>query len=181
MKLKLLLFVAVMAACVSLKGQEFLPFVNDNYAGITGVYLNPASIANSRYIVDVSLAGFSLDVYNNYLSFNTRDVIQSLIDKKSYDPKEHLNGKKKWGNVMASAHALNFMFSITPKVALGFTNRARFFTNVQNFDDNVATWFYNDRYVDALRYENSHSQYTLAKMSINVSAFTEYGVTLAGV
>jgi len=182
MKSRLLLFAAVLAAMsFTAKGQEFLPFVNDNYAGITGVHLNPASIANSRYIVDVSLAGFSLDAYNNYLSFSAKDLIKSLKDGDSYDLKELLNGKKKWANMMASAHALNFMFSITPKVALGFTNRVRFFANVLNFDENVATYFYNDRDVPALYYDYAkNNQYTLDNMSINISAFAEYGVTLAG-
>ena len=184
MKLKLLFFAALLAAMsFSVKGQEFLPFANDNYAGITGVHLNPASIANSRYIVDISLAGFSLDAYNNYLSFRAKDVIKSLKDDGSFnfDTKELLNGKKKWGNLMASVHALNFMFSITPKVALGFTGRVRMFANVQNLDENVATWFYNDRDVSALHYDYAkNNQYTSSNMSINVSAFAEYGITLAG-
>ena len=184
MKSKLLFFAAIMAAMsLSLKGQDFLPFVNDNYAGITGVHLNPASIANSRYIVDISLAGFSLDAYNNYLSFRAKDAIKSIINDKSFnfESKELFNGKSKWANVMASVHAFNFMFSITPKVALGFTGRARLFANVQNFDEDIATYFYNDRDVPSMYYQNSLSQYTLDNMSINVSTYAEYGVTLAGV
>ena len=113
MKSKLLLFAAVMAAMsFSLKGQEFLPFANDNYAGITGVHLNPASIANSRYIVDISLVGFSMDAYNNYLSFTAKNLVKTLKDDADFNTKESLNGKKKWGNVMFSAHAFNFMFSV---------------------------------------------------------------------
>jgi outer membrane protein OmpA-like peptidoglycan-associated protein len=184
-KLKaLVLVIVVMIVNLSLKGQEFLPFVNDNYAGITGVHLNPASIANSRYIVDVSLAGVSVDAYNNYLSIKAKGLFDRIKngDWDNFKGTESLNGKNKWANVMASGHALNFMFSITPKVALGFTGRIRLFANVQNFDENVATMLYNDRKVTEFYY-NGHidRQYKMEKMSINLSAFAEYGVTLAGV
>ncbi|MDR1113403.1 MAG: DUF5723 family protein [Bacteroidales bacterium] len=184
-KLKaLVLATAIVTVSLSLKGQEFLPFANDNYAGITGVHLNPASIANSRYIVDISLAGVSVDAYNNYLSIKAKDLFSRIKngDWDNFKGTEHLNGKNKWANVMASGHALNFMFSITPKVALGFTGRIRLFTNVQNLDENVATMFYNGGKLTEFYY-NGHldRQYKMEKMSINLSAFAEYGVTLAGV
>ena len=181
--IRMLLFAAIIAAMsLSLKGQEFMPFANDNYAGITGVHLNPASIANSRYIVDISIVGVSFDVHNNWLSFNSKEAINAIKNKTSYEPKELLNGKNNWANLMTSVSALNFMFSVTPKVALGFTGRVRFFTNVQNFDENIATMLYHDRGLEHLYYNGSiDRQYSLDKMSLNMTAFAEYGVTLAGV
>jgi len=182
-QVKMLLLAAMIAAMsLSLKGQEFLPFANDNYAGITGVYLNPASIANSRYLVDVSLVGFSLDGYNNYLSFRTKDLINCISDGTSFSLKESLNGKEKWANVMASVNALNFMVSITPKVALGFTGRVRFFANAQNIDQDIATMFFSKRELTDHYYNGTlDRQYLMENMSFNMTAFAEYGVTLAGV
>jgi hypothetical protein len=182
-KFKILLLAAAIAAMsLSLKGQDFLPFANDNYMGITGVHLNPASIADSRYLVDISLVGVSFDAYNNYLPFNTKNVINFLTDGIDYKNKEFLNGKNKWRNVMASVDVLNFMVSITPKVALGFTGRTRFFGNVQNFDENVATMLYNDMGLQDLYFNgNIDKQYSIDKMSINMAAWSEYGVTVAGV
>jgi outer membrane protein OmpA-like peptidoglycan-associated protein len=184
-KYKRSVLAAVMAIMsFSLIGQDFLPFSNDNYAGITGVHLNPASIANSRYIVDISLVGVSIDAYNNYLSANVKNLFNHVKNKDlgNFKFNENLNGKNKWANVMASGNALNFMFSVTPKIALGFTGRVRLFANMQNFDENIATMFYNGRAVTKLYYNGRlDHQYTIEEMSVNLSAFAEYGVTLAGV
>ena len=182
-QLKVLFLAAVTAAMsLTVKGQEFLPFVNDNYAGITGVHLNPASIANSRYIVDISVVGLSVDAYNNYLSFNAKDLFNAMKNETDYNPKELLNGKRKWGNVMTSVNALNFMFSITPKVAVGFTGRTRFFLNVQNVNEDVATMFYHDRALEDHYSDGTAARrYAMKDMSTNLNAFSEYGATLAGV
>jgi outer membrane protein OmpA-like peptidoglycan-associated protein len=49
--------------------QDFLGYANSNYAGVNGMFLNPASIADSRYRVDVILGGFNFNAQNNYIGF----------------------------------------------------------------------------------------------------------------
>lgn len=66
-----------MTCKVSLKSQDFLHFVNDNYAGISAVHFQPASIADSRLKFDLTLAGLSLNLHNNYLYLN-KDHIPEL-------------------------------------------------------------------------------------------------------
>ena len=51
--------------------QDFLGFRQSNYSGINGVDLNPAHLADNRFIVDVVLGGTSLSAYNNHLYMNT--------------------------------------------------------------------------------------------------------------
>lgn len=54
------------------EAQEFLGIRQMNYSGVMGSDLNPASLADNRMVVDVTLAGFSFNAYNNYLHMNTR-------------------------------------------------------------------------------------------------------------
>ncbi|MFN8715039.1 MAG: DUF5723 family protein [Bacteroidota bacterium] len=47
--------------------QDFLGYGNSNYAGVNGVDMNPSSIADSRYKVDILLIGTSFGFSNNYI------------------------------------------------------------------------------------------------------------------
>ena len=56
--------------CLTGYGQDFIGHRQSNYAGIDAGSLNPAFIADSRLLVDVSLFGFSGTGYTDYLYFN---------------------------------------------------------------------------------------------------------------
>lgn len=67
----------LLLACLLLLGfsgpslaQDFMGYRQSNYSGVTGGDLNPASIADSRFVVDVTLGGVSSSLYNNHLYFN---------------------------------------------------------------------------------------------------------------
>lgn len=185
----------------SAQSQDFLPFANDNYAGITGVYLNPASIANSRYIVDVALIGASVYRYNNFLSVDRKYVKKYYLNPnatytnldgttttwKNVDAikeglwKEKLNGVDKWLNSGIQLQALNFMVSINPKWAVGFTARGRQNVNVNDISEVFAHSAFNDMSVYDYWYGNSGDTYYNANMSINIHRWAEYGLTGAGV
>lgn len=50
--------------------QDFMGYRQSNYSGVSGGDLNPANIADSRFVVDVTLGGFSMSAYNNHIYFN---------------------------------------------------------------------------------------------------------------
>lgn len=54
--------------------QEFLGLRQSNYSGIMGSDLNPASIADSRFKVDVLIFGGHISAYQNHMAFNTRKM-----------------------------------------------------------------------------------------------------------
>lgn len=114
--------------------QEFLPALNDNYMGINQALLQPASIADSRFKVDINFLGFSTDVYNDMLRINPMDFVKNNYSDywEDYNYTGSVNGRDK--NAIASQSALmpGFMVTLSPKHALGFTYRAR---NIMNFDD----------------------------------------------
>ncbi|HET6993209.1 MAG TPA: hypothetical protein VFJ43_17880, partial [Bacteroidia bacterium] len=70
MKKITLAFLSICALPFISLAQDFLPYANSNYAGVSGVDLNPACIADSRYKVDVLLAGFSFNASNNYVGIS---------------------------------------------------------------------------------------------------------------
>ncbi|MCF8232212.1 MAG: DUF5723 family protein [Bacteroidales bacterium] len=59
-----------------LQAQDRLGLKLGDYAGINGVHLNPASISNSRYYLDVNIAGSGIFVNNNYV----------YLPKENYSP-----------------------------------------------------------------------------------------------
>jgi len=53
-------------------GQDFIGIRQSNYSGVMGADLNPASIADNRMVVDVTLGALHFGGYNNHLYMNTR-------------------------------------------------------------------------------------------------------------
>ena len=80
----LLVLLLIIIANISFS-QEYLGLRQSNYAGIMGVDLNPASIADSRYKVDIILFNFYGGVYNNHAHFNTRKMPRWWINASNQD------------------------------------------------------------------------------------------------
>ena len=87
MKKKLLL--ALMILCGFTNGvlaQDFMGFRQSNYSGVSGGDLNPANIADNRFVVDVTLGAVSLSAYNNHLYFNPH--LMPFWWSQSFDSKD---------------------------------------------------------------------------------------------
>src|ERR1700733_6989684 len=52
------------------KAQDFLGFSNSNWSGVTGIYYNPANIADNRMKFDMDLAGVNASFANNYVGLH---------------------------------------------------------------------------------------------------------------
>src|SRR4051812_39592029 len=76
--------------------QEWLGIANSNYAGVTGITLNPASMVGSRLKWDVNIIGGDLFLQNNYVyipglyskPYNTSDTVSAAYQyiKDYYTP-----------------------------------------------------------------------------------------------
>jgi outer membrane protein OmpA-like peptidoglycan-associated protein len=58
----------------SVFAQDFMGYRQSNYSGVSGGDLNPANIADSRFVVDVTLGAASFSAYNNHLYFNPHQM-----------------------------------------------------------------------------------------------------------
>jgi hypothetical protein len=70
MKKIALLLSAFSLLSITSKAQDFLGLSTGNYAGISGVHIQPASIADSRYKFDINLTSFSLGFKSNFVGFD---------------------------------------------------------------------------------------------------------------
>ena len=180
---KLLLLLTIITTCkLSLKAQDFLPFVNENYAGISSVHFQPASIADSRLKFDLTLAGLSLNLHNNYLYLN-KDYIpelwknQDMDMSKLYGFRPH-DGLDRYVYQDVRLDIMNFMITINPRFAIGFTAGMREVINVDNIPDAFIEMIEVGENDNILPTEMMlHEE----DMRINMNSWFEYGISLAGV
>ena len=166
MNLKLRLLCASFLLSMSAFSQlDFYGYMNSNYAGITGVALQPASIVDSRYKFDASLFGVGFSLGNNYIGLK-KEVIKNhpdysligaykqLIKNDSTQPDpfpyfnddslqwkymiERLNSDRKSVFLNVNVQLLSFMFKIGPKSSFGFNWRVRTYFNVDGVEPNLA-------------------------------------------
>lgn len=65
--------------------QQNIGLASGNYAGISGAWLNPASIVDSRYKFDMSLYGYESYFSNNALLLSNKVLRDRLFSKPPYD------------------------------------------------------------------------------------------------
>jgi len=125
-------------------GQNIPGFNNSNYAGISGVDLQPASIADMRYKFDMTLVGVGFSLNNNYIGVNSSDVLNGSIFKPYNDDfrKHFLNENTSSGNkAIALDQTLqlpSFAFSINKNISVGFSARERFIFNIDQLTPAMA-------------------------------------------
>jgi outer membrane protein OmpA-like peptidoglycan-associated protein len=124
--------------------QEFLPALNDNYMGINQATLQPASIADSRFKVDVNLFGVNSDFYNDLIRFKSQGTAGFLriYDADFLDSDHTLaspNGKDKNAIMNLSVLGPSFLINIDQKQAVGFIFRTRSIMNADDISEPLAS------------------------------------------
>ncbi|MBR6491922.1 MAG: OmpA family protein [Bacteroidales bacterium] len=171
-KWALLCFAMTIVFTPNAKAQSYNEFQGDNYAGINSVYDNPANLADSRYIFDMTFLGGSLNAYNDYFGLQRRLMFQTMnvfnntrrnayrnillnepwdypTDVTAKDRFVTRNGNPNSGktynlNTSFDVQLLNFMFTFNhDKMGIGFTARTRGITSINGVSQNMADlWFY---------------------------------------
>ncbi len=135
-------------------GQFLLGQSNSNYAGVHGVYLNPAMAADSRYKVQIHLAGFESYFYNNYLvweaPYSPFRMLTNTVPSKYRGPnngilfrdqdylREKLNGRDKHVRAGAEVRGPGVLFTINDKNAVSINSRLRVGVAATNVSESVA-------------------------------------------
>lgn len=160
MKKKLLFILSLFTLSSSLFSQGFLGLNTGNYAGITGVMLQPASIVDSRFKFDINL--FSTDIrYNNNYFLLDRDVLLKFNKKNFGDYQtfrsKYLSeaalapGEKAFFNIANRTQIpLSFMVSLGEKSALALNFQSRSMIQGRNISQGLAKLAYNDFYYPPL-------------------------------
>ncbi|MEM7654660.1 MAG: DUF5723 family protein [Bacteroidota bacterium] len=180
---RLLLGLGIFLACLSSPafGQQFLGFQTNNYAGIYGIDLQPASIAGGQVRFDATLGGGMLHVQNNYVGLlNSALRGGTLFDNINDSTRNRLlpqllNGNDKAIMYNLDLHGPGAMLALSPKHSIALTSRFRSFFNLDNIGEPGAVFAYTG--LDApeqygIRYNND-------RLSLDVMSWLELGVGYA--
>lgn len=155
------------------KAQSYTAFQGDNYAGISAVYDNPASIADSRYLFDMTVFGSSTSAYNDYFGLQRRLMFQqaNIFNKSKRNVYRNILLNEPWDlpydrdvkdryvtrngvsnadklyslNASFDMQMLNAMLSLKGgKMAVGITERVRGISSVNGVSQNMADLFFHD-------------------------------------
>ncbi len=172
-------FTAISAG--SALSQDYLPALGDNYMGINQALLQPASIVDSRFKVDVNVMGFSSDMHNDMIRFTPGGIFNPFgitTEKPDLSESTYLDDPD-WTDksffVSQNFLGPSFLISFGRKHAVGFTYRARNILNADGLDEPLARSMYED--FNASEYTNQW--YRDDDMRAVNQIFVDYGFSYA--
>lgn len=184
--MKKILLLIVISICYSAKAQDFVGFNQSNYAGVSGVYIQPASIVDGRMKFDMNLVGINVAAYNNYIGVK-REAFKRGKDNngKTSLPAfndtafaanyltERTNGKDKsiyFSNRIAGP---SFMVALNRKNAIAITTNVRTYVNIDGVSPDLAKLAYEEFKYPSLWVTNLKNK----NLSIQEMTWAEYGLT----
>jgi outer membrane protein OmpA-like peptidoglycan-associated protein len=161
-------------SCVPLFGlsQQFTGYTYDNYSGVHGMLQNPASVAASKYKVNINLFSVSAMAGNNAYELKkdnfTHFKFDSLQENKDYFKSSNHDNKKLWMNT--DIMGPSFMITTGKKSGFGLYTRMRTLVNESNLSDKTFRSFADDSsFLNAGLQENN--------VQLKAHAFAEAGLT----
>lgn len=179
--------IVLMIACILVfankkaLSQEFMSFAQSNYAGVTGLLIQPASIADSRYRTDMALFGINTSFNNNYVAIK-RDALfkTSVWNQENFGDDyliQNLDGKDKSGIFHMGIVFPSFMVNLSEKSTIAISTRMRGMTNIDNISEDLAKLT-----AEGFDYEPLlHKTLTNANLSVQANYWAEFGVSFATV
>ena len=183
--LLLLLLISYLA-----NAQDFVGFNQSNYAGVTGIYQQPASIVDGRMKFDMNLAGLNVMIYNNYIGMDRsalkrgKDANGNTTFPAFNDPKFNTNYlSEKNSSSDKSIYFSNrivgpsFMININRKNAFAISSGVRTYVNIDGISPDLAKLAFNEFKYPSLWVQNLKNK----SLSIQEMSWAEYGLTFAHV
>ncbi|MCY7349097.1 MAG: DUF5723 family protein [Cytophagaceae bacterium] len=139
-KILFLFMLGILLVSLRATAQNFLGISTGTASGTHGLYLNPASIADSRHKVYFNVGTVGLHVNNNYARWNAPFSVFNAVlgnvptDWKNTDGstnfqpinfKEILDGKPKNGSIGVEVRGPSVMLTLTDHTAVALTTRLR--------------------------------------------------------
>ncbi|WP_143080065.1 DUF5723 family protein [Hymenobacter arizonensis] len=142
-----LLFAMLLLGARTGSGQGWTGLAHSNYGGTNNLYINPATLADSRHGFYLNLGAANVNFYNTYLQLELPAPAREFINgnrqiEKEY-LKEQLNGDAKFASITGEGRLPSFMLSLGPNQGIAFTNRVRAFVQANNVSENLARLAYN--------------------------------------
>lgn len=160
----------------SLLAQPYLGYVNSNYSGVHGIMLNPASIVDMRYKVDINLVSLHNTFWNNYIALERKKLMQDYDENVDFQDNylyERVSDDNKFVYTNTDIMGPSFAFNINRKNSLAFFTRVRTVFNLDNITPELAklSWEGLD-YPELWKIQLQNERFSAQFMS-----WGEYGVT----
>ena len=168
--------------------QDIPGYNMSNYAGVAGIDLQPACIADMRYKFDLTIVGVGIDFNNNYISAYGRYIIDKTIFQnyignfQSHFLYEDNSTDNKYVGLNAYVQLPSFAITINRNISVGFTCRLRSMLNIDNMTPQLAHLMYSDfNTKDPLN--QTYFNHTLNNdgFNLNQMSWWEYGIDYAQV
>jgi len=134
MKQKSVVFLLGILLCMTASSQSFIGYGYDNYSGVNGVLLNPGTIADSKYKVNVNIFAVSAYAGNNAYEMDRSRLLgfhfSGLSEGNGYDKVPNTDYKYLYFNTDILGPSA--MVSLTSKDAFGIITRMRTIGNEYN-------------------------------------------------
>jgi len=164
------------------KSQDWLGYNTSNYSGINNIFIQPASIADSRMKYDVNILALNFTVANNFLGLDPA-ILRKTATISNYDFKSTFlhenpsNGQPKNIFINLDVVGPSAMVTLSSKSAVGLFTRGRFMLNLDDVDEQLAHNIYN-HFADSNFWHQRHYDNNI---SFQLHSWTEYGLTYARV
>lgn len=169
------IFTIIILLCVQAAHTQHLPGISTgNFAGVNGVFVNPANVVENGYKWDVNFIGINLGAGNDQASFSLKkigDLIGSDSLSSIFIGK---NGESTNALLNMALHAPSFMLQIDKRQGVALTSRARVLFNAHDLDGELANRFISgDENIDDLPYSIGSAQ----NMIVNANVWSEVGLS----
>ena len=127
--------------------QQYIGYHHDNYAGVQGLLLNPASVAGSKYKVNVNIVSLSFLGGNNAYELDKKKLFKfdfsgGMTEGVDFFKQDNTDNKNLWIN--ADILGPSFMVTTGPKSGFGIYSRLRTLVNENNLSNSTFQFFNSD-------------------------------------
>ncbi len=182
-RITLLISLLFFAGGFALKAQNYLGYSSSNYAGVHGLEVNPASIVDNRFMIDINLVSVDFSLFNNYIGLRRsliKDARNGNVDDQGdfrdtylFEDFDGVNGSDKNIYMNALINLPSIMVTLNSKNALAFSFKSRTTFNAENIDPALAKQAWEDLKFEELWLEPLENE----DFSVQAMSWVEYGIT----
>ena len=179
---------ALPAFLSNVTAQDIPGYNMSNYAGVSGVDLQPASIADMRYKFDITIIGAGIDINNNYISakglyIRNGAIYQNYVGSfQSAFLNENTGPSYKAVGLNAYVQLPSIAYSISKNISVAFTWRLRSLLNIDNLHPELAHLMYTGLSTnDAVNQTYFNRTFNNNNFDISQMSWWEYGIDYAQV
>ena len=141
MKRRYLVLGLMLCISFSVNAQKYLGIATGNWGGLSGLYLNPASIADNRDRLAIDIIGLNAGLDNSLGKINTGGSITRFFNGSNTDINNVFTFSSKQQFSLLAPYAElrgpGFMMSINGKHSIAFATRVRGINQFNNFDQSL--------------------------------------------